>query len=160
MGKYNTYRPNKWDFRFMELSEHIANWSKDKSTKVGAVIVNKDDLNPISLGYNGFPSGVDDDVDERYERPLKYEYTVHAEQNAIANAAKNGQTTNGCSIYVNFFPCPRCAGLIANAGIKKVYCKNKPDFTDERWGGSWKISETIFNESQINVIYLGYDENK
>lgn len=145
---------NKWDFRFMDLADHVSNWSKDKSTKVGAVIVNKDDLNPISIGYNGFPKGIVDDVDERHERPLKYEYTVHAEQNAIANAAKNGQTTNGCSIYVNYYPCSRCAGLIVNSGIKKVFVRYAPDFNDERWGKIWRISEKIFYEANVDVIYI------
>ncbi|MFW6243134.1 MAG: deoxycytidylate deaminase, partial [bacterium] len=127
---------------------------KDRSTKVGAVIVNNDDLNPISLGYNGFPKGILDNIDERHQRPLKYEFTVHAEQNAIANAAKNGQSTNGCSMYVNFFPCSRCAGLIVNSGIKKVYVKNKPDYNDERWGDLWKLTRDIFIEANIEVIYL------
>ncbi|MFW6243349.1 MAG: deoxycytidylate deaminase [bacterium] len=146
--------PTKWDYRFMALADHVSEWSKDKSTKVGAVIVNKSDLNPISIGYNGFPKGIVDDINERHERPLKYEYSVHAEQNAIANAAKNGQTTKECSIYVNFYPCSRCAGLIVNAGIIKVYCKNKPDFNNERWGDIWKISDSILREANIEIIYL------
>lgn len=145
---------NKWDYRFMELADMVSTWSKDKSTKVGAVIVNGEDLNPISLGYNGFPKGVNDYVVERHERPLKYEYTVHAEQNAIANAAKNGQSTKNCTMYVNLFPCPRCAGLIVNAGITEVICKEKPDFNHERWGDLWKLSHNIFYEANIKVYYL------
>ena len=143
-----------WNLRFGELAKYISSWSKDKSTKVGAVIVNPDDRNPISMGFNGFPSKVNEDIPERHERPLKYSFTVHGEINAIANAAKNGQRTKGCDIYVNFFPCCNCAGAIVNAGIKKVICENKPDFNDERWGENWKISQTILTEGGVEVEYM------
>jgi dCMP deaminase len=58
----------KWDKRFMELAKQVSTWSKDKSTGVGAVIVN-DKKKVLSLGFNGFPRGVDDDVESRHERP-------------------------------------------------------------------------------------------
>ena len=145
---------NKWNVRFFELSEHVSKWSKDKSTKVGAIIVNENDLNPISIGYNGFPKGINDDIEERHDRKLKYEFTVHAEANAIVNAAKNGQKTKNCSIYVNYFPCANCSGLIVNSGITKVVCKNKPNFNDERWGDKWKISYDILNEANVEILFL------
>jgi len=147
---------DKWDVRFIELAKHVATWSKDKSTQVGSVIVNPIDKNPISMGFNGFASKVDETKKERHERPLKYSYTVHSEANAIANAAKNGQKTKDCVIYVNFFPCSNCAGLIVNAGINKVICENEPDFNDERWGESWKISYNILIEGGVLIKYLNY----
>jgi len=60
-----------WDLKMMELADHIARWSKDRSTRVGAVIVRGKD--PIAMGVNGFPAGCDDDLEERHERPLKYD---------------------------------------------------------------------------------------
>ena len=144
---------DKWKLRFSDLSNYIAGWSKDKSTKVGAIIVNAEDKNPISMGFNGFPAKVNEDVPERHERPLKYFFTVHGEINAIANAAKNGQRTKGCDMYVNYFPCCNCAGAIVNAGIKKVICQNKPNLNDERWGENWKISLMILNEGGVEIEY-------
>lgn len=145
---------NKWNLRFNDLAKYIAGWSKDKSTKVGAIIVNAEDKNPISMGFNGFPANVNENIPERHERPLKYSFTVHGEINAIANAAKNGQKTKGCDMYVNYFPCCNCAGAIVNAGIKKVICENKPNLNDERWGENWKISLMILNEGGVEIEYV------
>jgi dCMP deaminase len=145
---------DKWDLRFIELSRNISCWSRDFSTKVGAVIVNPIDKNPISMGFNGFPSKVNETIAERQERPLKYSFTIHGEANAIINAAKNGQRTKDCVMYVTYYPCCNCAGLIVNAGISRVVCENKPDFNHERWGKSWKIAETIFNEGEVEVEFI------
>ena len=144
----------KWNIRFSELAKHVADWSKDTSTKVGAIIVNPEEKNPISMGFNGFPARVNDSILERNERPLKYFYTQHAEINAISNAAKNGGKTMGCEMYVNFFPCSSCAGAIVNAGISRLFCDKKPDYDNEKWGESWKISKTIFDEANIAVIFI------
>jgi dCMP deaminase len=144
---------NKWNKRFSELAEHVSSWSKDESTRVGCIIVNPIDNNPISMGYNGFASKVNEDIKERHIRPLKYLYTVHSEANGIANAAKNGQKTKDCVMYVNFFPCCNCAGLIVNAGIIKIYSP-EPDFNHERWGENWKIAYTILNEGGVEIEYI------
>lgn len=151
---------NKWNLRFIKLAEHVSNWSKDESTHVGAIIVNPEDNNPISVGFNGFPTKINEDILERKQRPEKYLWTIHGELNAIINAAKNGQKTKGCDIYVNYFPCSNCAGAIVNAGIKRVYCIEKPDFNNVRWGNSWKIANTIFSEANIEVIYMNYDAHR
>jgi dCMP deaminase len=143
---------DKWDFRFMELAKNVSGWSKDKRTKVGAVIVSG--RNPISLGFNGFPVGCDDNIEERHDPKNKYFWTLHAESNALIQACKNGQKTDGCDIYVNLFPCANCAGMIVNAGIKRVFCENEPDFKHERWGESWEIAHTIFIEAKVEIVYL------
>ena len=66
-----------WDNKFVELSNLVASWSKDTNTKVGAVIVDEDNI-VLSMGYNGFPRGCDDSIESRYEKPIKYLYTEHA----------------------------------------------------------------------------------
>lgn len=142
---------NKWDLRFMELAVNVSKWSKD-TTKVGCCIVKG--RTPISFGFNGFPKNVDDNVSERHIRPIKYEYTVHSEINGIILAAKNGHSTNNCTMYVTLYPCSNCAGAIINAGIKTVVCKEKPNFNDEKWGKIWKISEIMFNEANIIIKFL------
>ena len=85
---------NNWDLKFIELTKHIAEWSKDTNRKNGAVIVDDDNI-VLSLGYNGFPRGCDDSIDSRYEKPAKYLFTEHAERNAIFHAAKKGISLSG-----------------------------------------------------------------
>jgi dCMP deaminase len=110
---------NKWNNRFIELCNHISSWSKDASTKVGAVIVDSD-KRILSIGYNGFPAGVDDDVETRHERPIKYMFTEHAERNAIFTASRIGVSLVDSTLYCNYFPCPDCARAIIQSGIKNV----------------------------------------
>jgi dCMP deaminase len=135
---------DKWDFRFLDLAKFISNWSKDPSTKVGAVIVDSDNR-VISLGYNGFPVGVNDDM--RLEnRDIKYSMIVHGEMNAILFA---NSKLNGTTLYTYpFMPCPKCASMIIQAGIKRVVSYNNiPD----RWSKDFQLTQTIFTESNIEL---------
>lgn len=143
---------NKWDLRFMALAHAVASWSKDIRTKVGSVIVN--DRNPISMGFNGLPVNVNDDVKERFEAPLKYLWTVHSEANSISQASRNGQKTDGCTMYVTLFPCSSCAGMIVNAGIKRVVCNDRPTLDNEKYRESWGIAIKIFEEAKIQVDFI------
>lgn len=145
-----------WDKRFMDMARHVAAWSKDKNTKLGAVIV--DDENTIlSIGYNGFPRGSNDNIEERYERPQKYLYTEHAERNAIYNAVRHGVSLKGSTIYVPMFPCVDCARGIINSGIKTVVTY-EPNFYDEKWGDSFKVSHQLFEECGVEIKIFS-DEN-
>ena len=121
----------------MGLARHVAERSKDRSVHVGAVIVGPE--NEIrSTGYNGFPRGIMDDVDERHDRPLKYPLTVHAEQNAIVNAARVGTPVKGCVMYVSGrVSCGDCMGLIVNAGITTVVVETLEP--SKREDGPWVV---------------------
>lgn len=110
----------KWHLRFVELAKHIASWSKDRSTQVGAVAIGPN-REICSVGYNGFPRGVDDDIEERHQRPAKYSWTEHAERNCIYNASRIGVSLDGCELYCTHFPCPDCARGIIQSGISVVY---------------------------------------
>lgn len=143
-GRTNRKDPsNKWDDRFIAMAQLIAGWSKDPSTKVGAVIVD-DARRIISHGYNGFPRGVDDNP-HRYEQKLvKHEMVVHAEVNAILNAKS---PVTGCTLYSTFFPCPRCAAVMIQAGIKKVI--TIPNESDERYLQLRLIAQQMFTEAGV-----------
>lgn len=108
----------KWNIRFIELTNLIRFWSKD-NFKVGAVIVN-DDRVVLSTGYNGFPRGFPDTLERLEDKETKRLYAIHAEENAILNAAKNGICINNSTIYISSFPCLNCAKRIVNSGIKEV----------------------------------------
>lgn len=111
-----------WNATFLGLAERFARRSKDPSTKVGCVIVGPD-REVRSMGYNGLPRGVEDKP-ERMERPAKYLWTSHAEENAVAQAARIGVSLKGCTAYVTHIPCARCARTLIQAGIVEIICGN------------------------------------
>lgn len=143
----------KWDNKFISLASFVKGWSKDKSTQTSAVIIDPENNSILSIGYNGFPRGVDDKPVERYERPLKYKYTEHAERNAIYNAARNGIRLKDTVMYLEWYPCCDCARAIIQSGISEVFC-GKPNFNDERWGEDFKITKVLFEESGVIVNYI------
>ena len=117
-----------WDEYFMGIAMLSAQRSKDNSTQVGACIVN-DQHKIVSVGYNGMPTGCNDD-DMPWERsaesPLdtKYPFVCHAELNAILNSSFG--SLSGCTLYVTLFPCNECAKAIIQSGIRTViYDSNK-----------------------------------
>ena len=140
---------NKWHKRFLELAELVSTWSKDPSSKVGAVIVDKYNR-IVSTGYNGFPVGVNDSKDRLDNRDVKYKMILHAEENAIMFAKQN---LEGCSLYVtNLPPCSHCAALIIQSGIKNVYTLQK-DIPD-RWKESIALTKQMFSESGVNLTFI------
>ena len=113
-----------WDNRWLDLCDLVAGWSKDRSSKFGCVIVN-DRQSVLSLGWNGFPRGINDEVEGRHERPVKYLWTEHAERNAIYNAAGLGVVLAGATAYVDGVPCSDCARAIIQSGIRRVVMTDK-----------------------------------
>ncbi len=138
-----------WNRRFLELASYISNWSKDPSTKVGAVIVDQN-RRIISTGYNGFPIGVSDDFERLENREFKYKAILHAEENAIMFAKRD---LSNCSLYVSSLPpCSHCASLIIQSGIKNVYTWDQE--IPDRWIGSISVTEVMFRESGVRLNYL------
>lgn len=109
---------SSWEEYFIRMAELVASRSKDPSTKVGCVVVSYDNT-VLSTGYNGLPRGVLD-LPERMERPVKYLWTAHAEENAVAQAARNGISLDGATAYVTHSPCCRCARALIQAGILHI----------------------------------------
>jgi len=146
---------NKWDKRFLKLAHEVASWSKDDSTKVGAVIMGED-RTPRSFGYNGMPRGVDEDISERHERPTKYLYTEHAERNAIYHCARVGIPIEGCTIYVTHFSCATCTRAIINSGLKRLVINEnsfKSDYHD-RSKEDIEVSKTMLEEAGIEIVLV------
>jgi dCMP deaminase len=135
-----------WDHRFLVLAKLIGSWSKDPSTQVGAVIVDENNR-IVSVGYNGFPQNIKDD-DRLYDRETKYKIVVHGEINAILFA---NRSIAGCTLYTfPFEPCPRCAGLIIQSGIKRVVSLVN---TIDRWEEDFKVTRQLFKEANIVMDY-------
>ncbi|MBQ5930036.1 MAG: cytidine/deoxycytidylate deaminase family protein [Clostridia bacterium] len=143
---------NKWDKRFMELTEMVATWSScyQVNRHVGAIIVK--DKRVMATGYNGAPAGIKscEEKGECLRRKLNIEsgtkhelcFAVHAEQNAVIQAARSGINTNGSTLYCTHQPCVICAKIIINAGIRRVVYKH--GYPDE-------FSLQLFEEAGVLV---------
>jgi dCMP deaminase len=137
----------KWDKRFFELALHVAEWSRDPKTKVGAVIVNNH-KQVVSLGFNGFPRGIFDREDRYEDRETKYMFVAHAERNALDNAFVD---TRGCTLYTTLYPCNECAKGIIQKGIKRVVAPI-PDFNKPSC--NFNITKIMFEEAAIQTNFV------
>jgi len=137
---------SKWDRRFLELATLVATWSKDRSTKVGAVVVGPD-REVRSLGYNGFPRGVSDDIEERHERPEKYNWVEHAERNSVYNASRFGASLKGCTLYCTHPPCTDCGRAIIQAGITSVVVRRVTGEMIDRWEKNLETAASMIMEA-------------
>ena len=141
-----------WDSRFMHLAEFVSDWSKDRSAKVGCVIVGPDH-EVRAIGYNGFPRGCDDHKEDRHERPLKYQWTEHAERNAVFNAARCGTSLKDCVAYIPWYPCADCARSLVQSGVKTIVAV-EPNWDDERWGKDFRVVKDLLSESGVEVRWF------
>jgi dCMP deaminase len=132
-----------WHERFLSMAELVGSWSKDPSTKVGAVIV-RPDRTIASLGYNGFPRGVKDEYQDRDHKLLR---TVHAEMNAILSAR---EPVKGYTLYVSpLFPCANCAAAIVQSGVSAVVARMgalRPE-----WQTSFDAAADLLAQAGVSV---------
>lgn len=136
-----------WDARFLALAAVVATWSKDPSTRVGCVLV-APNRTVVGLGYNGFPRGVRDDDERLAHRPTKYLMTVHAEANAVLNATAS---TRLATAYVTAPPCGTCAGLLIQAGVRRVVCGPAIAGLRDRFAESFAAADAMFAEAGVVV---------
>lgn len=146
----------KWDIRFCLLAKHVSKWSKDPNAQVGAALSSKKG-GDISIGYNGFPMGVEDSAERLTNKEVKLELVVHAEVNALIAA---GSRSFGSTIYVWGKPiCSRCAGPIIQAGVKRVVAL-KPGETNKTWDISGRTAYQMFLEAGIQVDFYSVVKKK
>lgn len=144
---------DKWDKRFMDLTKTISKWSScyKKDRNIGAIIVKNKRI--LTTGYNGAPSGIQSCKEKgeclRQKNNIpsgtQHElcYAIHAEQNAIIQAAKLGVSIDGATLYCTHQPCVICSKMIVNSGISRVvYEKPYPD----------NFSQEIFKEAGVKLI--------
>lgn len=147
----NTVSDDKWLKRYLRLAREVSSWSKDPSTKVGAVAVTADGV-VLSLGYNGFPRGVEDTLERMDDRKFKLDHVVHAEENCILNAARNGVSLKESILYVYGLPiCHRCATSVIQSGVRRVvFAADPPKDLRDEWRVSFEKSLEMFKE-----VYVG-----
>lgn len=150
---------DKWDVRFMEMARLVASWSScfAPGREIGAVIVKNKRV--ITTGYNGAPAGMKTckEKKECLRRKLnipsgtRHEicYAIHAEQNAIIQAAKLGISIEGATLYCTHQPCSVCAKMIVNSGIVRVvYEQGYPD----------AFALEFFRETGVKIERFGQEE--
>jgi len=141
----------KWDKRFMEMAKLVSSWSKDPSKQIGAVAVR--DRRILAQGYNGLPKGLPDTPAYLEDRDVKYTHIIHAEENVIINAARNGVSLEGSTVYIyGLAPCSSCAGKLVNAGVKHIVFEDIHD--DPFWTASQKKSEVICKYGDVVLSEL------
>lgn len=158
MGKLtNRVDQEGWDNRFLDLAAFYAGWSKDPSTKCGAVITRG--KYQVSQGYNGFPKGIADTDGRLYNREEKYPRIIHADMHAVLLA---GSKAEECTLYVwPFPPCADCAKHIIQAGVKRVVAPLcfDPGIV-ERWSTSYDLATDMFQEAGIIVLHKSETEEQ
>lgn len=150
-------RPS-WIKYFMDITELVAKRSTCLRRAVGAIIVK--DKQILSTGYNGAPSGIRHCSEvgclrDRLKVPSGQRHElcrgIHAEQNAIIQAAYHGVSIKGATLFCTNLPCSICAKMIINAGIKKIYYRS--GYADE-------MSAEMFTEACIEVIQINIDSQE
>lgn len=142
---------SKWDVRFLELAEFIGTWSKDTSTRVGAVIVDRE-RRIAGVGFNGFARGCSDAPELYEDRETKLRRVVHAEVNAVLFA---GRSVRGCTIFTHPFPpCSRCAAMLIQAGIARVVAPAPTPELKARWGADLEEAARMFAEAEVAFVQV------
>lgn len=139
---------------YLAEAKAAASKSKDRSTKVGAVVIDSDHNLRVN-GRNGFPRRINDDIEERHERPAKYQWTAHAEENCFNQAARMGVPLMGCMLLVtSLHPCTVCSRGIIQTGISTVYAPRAN--TNKAWDGESAVAMEMLKEAGIVIYY--YEE--
>lgn len=153
-----TLTPSKWDIRFLKLAEHVSTWSRDPSTKTGAVIV-RPNKSVCSVGFNGFPQSMPDDDQLYNTREEKYSRIVHCEKNA--QIFSRDDSIEGYTLYTwPFMSCDRCFVEMVQSGIVRFVAPEASPEALTRWAPAFDRVRQYARETQVELIevplqYLG-----
>ena len=142
-----------WKKYFAMLAKITALRSKDQTTKVGAIFVDKRNR-IIATGYNGMPKGNDKfpwDREGKSIAAIKYSYVVHAEINGVLNATKD---LKGATVYTTLFPCSNCAKILSQVEVDKIY------YLDDKYHSTEDAGIARFIFDKTNVKYEKLDDVK
>ncbi len=147
----NNWLSSKWQDNFFNIAKEVGSWSKDPSSKIGAVAVSPS-RRILCTGYNGFPVGIIDTYERLHDRDQKYKYMIHAEKNCIYNAVASGVGLKDSHLFVTGLPvCEHCALAVVQSGIKYVYMQH-PSAIADKWQESFKETSKIFHEAGVNYV--------
>lgn len=141
----------RWKEYFRQQLWIAQSMSKDANTQVGSLIIDTNSKVVVASGWNDLPRGVIH-TSERNERPLKYLYTCHSEQNCLMNALRLGQRVNGLTMLCSLASCAQCGASIVNSGIGEVVTP-VPDFNHISCGEQYTHSVAIMREGGVQWMY-------
>jgi dCMP deaminase len=153
-------QPTAWDEMFFSNAVLWSRKSHDIETQCGCVIVKNKTV--IATGYNGFMRDIDD-LALPNTRPAKYPFMLHAEENAIYNAAREGQSTVGSRIYITAAPCKKCLQMLWQCGIHEIYFSDLSAPKNGMWGEDYelilkqiqsRINFKFFPRESLSNLYL------
>ena len=142
---------------YLTLAYAVSLKSKDPSSKVGCVMIEHVRGDMLAQGYTGFPRNWPDETIAQMERTEKYALTIHAEQNAIANASARSNALNGCIAYITLHPCSDCTKLMIQAGVSEVHFLAAKPEVHKRWIDSFNLSIKMLSTVGIKHYEYNYD---
>jgi dCMP deaminase len=144
-----------WMERYFRIAKEVSTWSKDPSTRVGAIVVGKYGQ-ILTQGFNGFPRGINDDPMLLMDREAKLKRMIHAEMNCIFNGSLSGVSLAGSTMYVYGMPvCSGCALSIIQSGIHGVHAMfDGESERAKRWQDSHELTKSLLLEA--GVYYYGW----
>ncbi len=146
---------SKWDIRFLQLARHVSTWSRDPSTRAGAIITHPNKT-VLSLGFNGFPQNMRDDAELYADRETKLSKIIHCEVNALILAEGSAR---GCCLYTwPLASCDRCCVQMLQAGIVRFVYPSIPESLVERWGASLAKSMAYIAEAGCEAVEVPSSE--
>lgn len=146
-------KKEEWYARYLGKAFHVASWSKDPSSKHGCYLTTPS-FRPISFGYNGMPEGRDDSI---LHSDDKYEEVIHAEGNAICNAARVGSCTEGAIAFITGRPCLPCLGHLRNCGVKLVVFHPLWDeLCKDRWLKQYEKYTDFLRQTKLKIEIFGF----
>ncbi len=148
-------RQQKWDLRYLRLAKEAATWSKDPSTKVGAVTVDREG-DVIAVTFNGLPRGVADSIERLADRDVKYRMIEHAERNGMRVANKGGGDTVGATVYTYPLPpCAPCAAHLLQHGVSRIVsvtARPEDEALVKRWQEDFSLANTMYQERNVELV--------
>lgn len=143
------------DLRWLAICAQKGSESPDPRTKIGCIIV-RPDKSILSEACNTFPKGVVNTIQDRTEAPLKYLWIEHAERNAIYSAARQGFSTEGCTIFIDLSPCVDCARAIIQAGLVEVVINNDrtTKYNSYRYSSEHSMAFEMLAEAGVAVRFV------
>lgn len=146
-----TRGPQDWDAFYYAMADFVGKQRAKPRRKVGAVLVTPD-RRQLSIGYNGFPPEIPD-TRQNLTDPAMAHLIDHAEVNCLRQAPFN---VRGCTLFVTYFPCHRCAQAIAQAGVTRIVAPY-PDLTHPEWGESWQSALALLSNTGVEVGVVQVD---
>lgn len=142
--------------KYYKLAQTQASLFSKDTTKVGAIVLARNSYHILATGYNGFIRDMVETT-EMWAVPNKYIWVIHAEANAVANAARAGACLHDAIAIMTLFPCHECTKLLIQAGIT-MFISVAPNLHSEKWGQSFSISQQLIGAAGITLLTLTAEE--